>query len=243
MRKAGVDFSILGEEENCTGDAARRAGNEVLFMKLAESNVATIGRFRGGGGIRTIVTACPHCFNTLRNEYPERGLDAEVVHHTDFLLGLVMAGKLVPKRRIDARIAYHDSCYLGRYNGIYDSPRELLRQIGGVELVEPEYWTRERGLCCGAGGAQAWMDEQNSDRVSDRRTLQLIDAVGRPTAGADLRERAIASACPFCITKLSVGLKSLGVEDSVQQFDVAELLDRACEDERRVSEQDSNGSD
>jgi Fe-S oxidoreductase len=231
LKKAGVDFAILGEEENCTGDAARRAGNEYLFLKLAESNVATLGRYRRLGGVRTIVTTCPHCFNTLRNEYPEHGLDAEVVHHTDFLLALMDAGKLLPGQRIDGVVVYHDSCYLGRYNGNYDAPRELLRRIAGLELVEPEYWTRERGLCCGAGGAQAWMDEQNTDRVSDRRTLQLLDALERPTGGSDPRERAIATACPFCMTMLADGLKSQGADDFVEQLDVAELLDRACEDE------------
>jgi Fe-S oxidoreductase len=238
MKKAGVDFAILGEEENCTGDAARRAGNEYLFMKLAKSNMATLGRYRSGGGIRTIVTTCPHCFNTLRNEYPEYGLDADVVHHTDFLLGLVLAGRLVPNKRIDAAVVYHDSCYLGRYNGIYDAPRELLRRIGGLDLVEPEYWTRERGLCCGAGGAQAWMNEQNTNRVSDRRALQLIDALGGLTGGAERRERAISSACPFCMTMLSEGLKSQGAEDRVRQLDVAELLDRACEEDSRVGGQE-----
>jgi Fe-S oxidoreductase len=231
LKKAGVDFAILGDEENCTGDPARRAGNEYLFVKLAESNVTTLGRYRLGGGARTIVTTCPHCFNTLRNEYPEFGLETDVVHHTDFLLALVVTGKLVPKTRIDGTVVYHDACYLGRHNGTYDAPRELLRSIAGLELVEPEYWTRERGLCCGAGGAQAWMDEQNADRVSDRRTLQLLDALGRATGRPDRRERAIASACPFCTTMLTDGLKSQGAEDSVQQLDVAELLDRACEDE------------
>jgi Fe-S oxidoreductase len=234
---AGVDFAILGQEENCTGDPARRAGNEFLFAMLAEGNVATINGYADGsadegrGGARTVVTTCPHCFNTLKNEYPDFGLRTEVVHHTDFLLGLVAEGKLVPKNAVDARVVYHDSCYLGRYNGIYDPPREILKRIPGVELVEPEYWTKQRGLCCGAGGAQMWMEEQNQDRVNVRRTLQLVDALesppahgATPTAG----ERTIASACPFCMTMLTDGLKSKNLEEKVKQLDVAELLERAC---------------
>jgi Fe-S oxidoreductase len=218
LKQAGVEFAILGQEENCTGDPARRAGNEFLFATLAEGNVASINGYKTKGGARTVVTTCPHCFNTLRNEYPDFGLQVEVVHHTDFLLGLVAEGRLVPKRPVRGRVVYHDSCYLGRYNGVYDSPRELLRSIPGVELVEAEYWTKQRGLCCGAGGAQMWMEEQNQDRVNVKRTLQLVDT-GATT---------IASACPFCMTMLTDGIKSKNREDQIQQLDVAELLDRAC---------------
>jgi Fe-S oxidoreductase len=219
LRDAGVDFAILGMEESCTGDPARRAGNEFLFATLAEANVATLQGYRQQGGVRTVVTTCPHCFNTLKNEYPDFGLHVDVVHHTDFLLGLVAEGKLVPSRPVAGRVVYHDSCYLGRYNGVYDSPREILRRIPGVELVEPEYWNKQRGLCCGAGGAQMWMEEQNHDRVNVRRTLQLIDT------GA----KTIASACPYCMTMLTDGIKSKNLEDQLQQLDVAELLERSCE--------------
>jgi Fe-S oxidoreductase len=225
---AGVDFAILGQEENCTGDPARRAGNEFLFAMLAEGNVATIQGYKEGGGVRTVVTTCPHCFNTLKNEYPDFGLRTEVVHHTDFLLGLVAEGRLVPRNAVEARVVYHDSCYLGRYNGLYDPPREILKRIPGVELVEPEYWTKQRGLCCGAGGAQMWMEEQNQDRVNVKRTLQLIDALETPTAHPAHGEKTIASACPFCMTMLTDGLKSKNLEDKVKQLDVAELLERAC---------------
>jgi Fe-S oxidoreductase len=218
LKRAGVDFAILGTEENCTGDPARRAGNEFLFAMLAEGNTATINGYKEQGGARTVVTTCPHCFNTLKNEYPDFGLSVEVVHHADFLLGLVAEGRLTPTEPVDGRVVYHDSCYLGRYNGVYDSPREILRRIPGVELVEPEYWTKQRGLCCGAGGAQMWMEEQNQDRVNVRRTLQLLDT------GA----KTIASACPYCMTMLTDGIKSKSLEDSVRQLDVAELLDRSC---------------
>jgi len=219
LKQAGVDFAILGQEESCTGDPARRAGNEFLFAMLAEGNAGTINGYKEQGGVRTIVTTCPHCFNTLKNEYPDFGLKVEVVHHTDFLLGLVAEGKLVPTKPVEGRVVYHDSCYLGRYNGVYDPPREILKRIPGVELVEPEYWTKQRGLCCGAGGAQMWMEEQNTDRVNVKRTLQLLDT------GA----KTVASACPFCMTMLTDGIKSKSLEDSIKQMDVVELLDRACE--------------
>jgi Fe-S oxidoreductase len=229
LRAAKVDFAILGQEENCTGDPARRAGNETLFAMLAEGNAATINRYREGGGARTVVTTCPHCFNTLRNEYPDFGLRLEVVHHTDFLLGLLAEGKLVPRKPVRGRVVYHDSCYLGRYNGVYDPPREILKRIPGVELVEADYWTKQRGLCCGAGGAQMWLEEQNEDRVHVKRTLQLIDALGPLPNRTAEGLPTIASACPFCMNRLTEGIKSKNVEDVVKQLDVAELLEQACE--------------
>jgi Fe-S oxidoreductase len=219
LKQARVDFAILGLEENCTGDPARRAGNEFLFATLAEGNAATIKGYKDQGGVQTVVTTCPHCFNTLKNEYSDFGLRLEVVHHTDFLLGLVAEGRLVPSRPVNGRVVYHDSCYLGRYNQVYDPPREILRRIPGVELVEAEYWTKQRGLCCGAGGAQMFMEEQNQDRVNGKRTLQLLDT------GA----KTIASACPFCMTMLTDGVKAKNLEEEVQQLDIVELLERSCE--------------
>jgi len=233
LKQGGVDFAILGQEENCTGDPARRAGNEFLFAMLAEGNAATINGYKEKGGARTVVTTCPHCFNTLKNEYPDFGLKVEVVHHTDYLLGLLAEGKLVPRNPVVGRVVYNDSCYLGRYNGVYDPPREILKRIPGVEFVEPEYWTKQRGLCCGAGGAQMWMEEQNKDRVNVKRTLQLIDALGplpaSGTAEAGAGTKTIASACPFCMTMLTDGIKSKSLEDQVKQMDVSELLERACD--------------
>jgi Fe-S oxidoreductase len=218
LKKAGVDFAILGEEENCTGDSARRAGNELLFLMLAEMNVATINGYKEQGGVKKILTTCPHCFNTLANEYPDFGGKWEVVHHTDYLLELVARGKLKPKKSVKGRVVYHDSCYLGRYNDIYDSPREILKRIPGVELVEAEYWTRNKGLCCGAGGAQMWMEEQNKDRVNVKRTKQLLET-GATT---------VASACPFCMTMLSDGIKDQEKEADVKNLDIVELLAMAC---------------
>ncbi|HEX7603965.1 MAG TPA: heterodisulfide reductase-related iron-sulfur binding cluster, partial [Polyangiaceae bacterium] len=222
MKAAGVDFAILGQEETCTGDPARRAGNEYLFAMLAEQNVTTLNGYKEQGGVKQIITTCPHCFNTLKNEYPDFGGKFEVVHHTDFLLGLLAEGKLHPTRGVRSKVAYHDSCYLGRYNGVYESPREILKSIPGIELVEAE-WSREKGLCCGAGGAQMWMEEQNSDRVNNRRTLQLLNT------GAD----TIASACPFCHTMLTDGIKSFEDEPelknrTVEQLDIAVILERSC---------------
>jgi Fe-S oxidoreductase len=218
LAKAGVDFAILAEEETCTGDPARRAGNEYLFSMLAETNAATLNGYKEKGGARKVVTTCPHCFNTLKNEYPDFGVKLEVIHHTDFLLGLVAEKKLVPTRSARGKIAYHDSCYLGRYNDVYESPRAILSSIPGVELVEVEHFNKKRGLCCGAGGAQMWMEEQNNNRVNVKRTLQLIDT------GA----QTIASACPFCMTMVTDGVKSQSKEEEVKTLDVAELLAEAC---------------
>jgi Fe-S oxidoreductase len=218
LKLAGVDFAILGQEESCTGDPARRAGAEHIFAMLAESNAAVLNTYKEQGGMKTVVTACPHCFNTLKNEYPDFGVTLEVVHHSEYLAGLLAEHRLVPKKPVASRVTYHDSCYLGRYNDVYESPREILRQIPGVELVEPEYWTKTRGLCCGAGGAQMWMEEQNTNRVNIKRTLQLVDT------GA----KTVASGCPFCMTMLTDGLKSQNLEDKIKQLDVAELLEQSC---------------
>ncbi|NUP09546.1 MAG: (Fe-S)-binding protein [Polyangiaceae bacterium] len=219
MKEAGVDFAILGQEETCTGDPARRAGNEYLFLMLAEQNVATLNGYKEQGGIRTIVTACPHCFNTLANEYPDFGAKFEVVHHAEFLSNLVNEKKLQPRGTVKAKVAYHDSCYLGRYNNVYDAPRDVLKSVPGLELLEVESWNRNKGLCCGAGGAQMWMEEQNKDRVNVKRTNQLLET------GAE----TVASACPFCQTMLTDGLKAESKEESIKQLDIAEILLASCE--------------
>ncbi len=217
LKKAGVDFAILGTEETCTGDPARRAGNEYLFQVLAEQNVETLNGY--GVDKKTVITACPHCFNTLANEYSDFGGSYEVVHHSDFLNGLLVAGRLVPTKPVRGKIVYHDSCYLGRYNQVYDSPRQILQSIEGVELTEVEYWNRNKGLCCGAGGAQMFMEEQGSERVNSKRTLQLLDT-GATT---------IASGCPFCMTMLTDGLKEREKEGEIAQLDLAEILVQAIE--------------
>lgn len=211
MQKAGVDFAILGAEEQCTGDPARRAGNEFLFQMFAQNNVQTLTGYACEK--KTIVTSCPHCFNTLLNEYPDFGGKFNVVHHTTFLAELVRQGKLTPTKRVERKIAYHDSCYLGRYNDVYDPPRDVLRAIPGLTVLEPAA-TRDRGLCCGAGGAQMFKEEEHgSERVNVLRTLQLLET----------KPDAISSACPFCMRMLTDGLATKGRED-IPQLDVAEML-------------------
>lgn len=217
LKKAGVDFAILGTEETCTGDPARRAGNEYLFQMLAEQNIETLNGYEASK--KTVITACPHCFNTLGNEYADFGGSYEVVHHTDFLYSLLTAGKLKPTKPVRGKVVYHDSCYLGRYNQVYDSPRDILRSIKGLELVEVPYWNRNKGLCCGAGGAQMFMEEQGEQRVNNKRTLQLLDT-GATT---------LASGCPFCMTMLTDGLKNQDKEEEIAQLDVAEMLAQAVE--------------
>lgn len=218
LKAAGVDFAILGQEETCTGDPARRAGNEFLFAMLAEQNVATLNGYKEQGGIRTILSTCPHCFNTIANEYPDFGAKFEVVHHADFLMGLIAEKKLNPTKPVKGKVVFHDSCYLGRYNDIYESPRDILKSIPGVELVEAEM-SRSKGLCCGAGGAQMFMEEQNKNRVNVKRTLQLLET----------KATTIASGCPFCMTMLTDGLKDQSMEDKIRQLDVAELLVESCD--------------
>ncbi|HUN80673.1 MAG TPA: (Fe-S)-binding protein, partial [Phycisphaerae bacterium] len=219
LKAAGVDFAILAEEEQCTGDPARRAGNEFLFQMLAQANVETLNRYQP----RTIVTTCPHCFNTLLNEYPDFGGKFNVVHHSQFLSGLVQDGKLQPKNRVDGRVAFHDSCYLGRYNEVYEAPRQTLRAIPGLTVLEPRE-TRDRGMCCGAGGAQMFKEEEHArpgavdERVNLRRTDQLLAT--EPTM--------VASACPFCQRMLIDGLAGRQ-RSEVQQFDIAELLLRSID--------------
>ena len=213
LQHAGVDFAILGTEETCTGDPARRAGNEFLFQMMAMQNVEVLNNYKVDK--KKVVTACPHCFNTLKNEYPDFDGHYDVVHHTDFLMDLVKSGKLKPQNTVKDTVAFHDSCYLGRYNDVYDAPRQLLESIPGIQLREVSYWNRSKGLCCGAGGAQMFMEEQHgTQRVNTKRTLQLLDT-GATT---------LATGCPFCMTMITDGLKGEEKEEQIGQKDVAEIL-------------------
>ncbi|MCH7704413.1 MAG: (Fe-S)-binding protein [Planctomycetes bacterium] len=217
MKKAGVKFAILGNEETCTGDPARRAGNEYLFQTFAKQNVETLGKY--GADKKKIVTSCPHCFNTLANEYPDFGGHYDVVHHTQLLAELVKSGKLTPTKSIDKRVAYHDSCYLGRHNNEYDAPRAVLEAIPGLTILEPKE-TRDRGMCCGAGGAQMFKEEEPGDeRINERRADQLLET----------NPDAVASNCPFCMRMLTDGLAAKNKEE-VETLDVAELLREAVGD-------------
>lgn len=213
MQNAGVKFSILGSEENCTGDSARRGGNEYLFQTLAQTNIEMFTKYN----VKKIVTACPHCYNTLKNEYPQMGGTYDVEHHADFIEGLLASGKVemdeaTVAQMKDKRAVYHDSCYLGRYNDIYDQPRSLVRQSLGIDPAEAADH-HSTSLCCGAGGAQMWMEEQY-ERVNEKRTGQLVDT------GAD----TIATACPFCMVMMTDGVKALGMQEHVKVYDIAELV-------------------
>ena len=209
MNQAGVSFAILGNKEANSGDTARRIGNEFLFQEIAEKNIKTFEK----NNVKKIVTIDPHAYNIFKNEYPDFGFEAEVIHHTQMLYDLVMNGKLKPQRPINQRLTYHDSCYLGRYNGVYDPPREILQAIPGIELVEMDR-TKENGMCCGAGGGLMWTEETTGNRVNVARTEQAMET----------ESTMISSACPFCLTMLSDGTKAKDVEEDISTLDVAEIL-------------------
>lgn len=212
LHKVGIKYAILGKEEMCTGDPARRAGNEFMFQMMAYQNIQLLD----GYGIKKIVTACPHCFNILKNEYPELGGNYEVIHHATFLQQLIDEGKIKMNEGGSfkgKKITYHDSCYLGRANGIYDAPRKVLEALD-VELAEMKR-CRSNGLCCGAGGAQMFKEEEKGDiRINAERTREAIET------GAAI----IASNCPFCMTMLTDGVKANEKEDEVKVLDIAEMI-------------------
>jgi len=210
LKVAGVKFRVLGSEETCTGDPARRMGNEYLFETLALQNIETLNNY----GVTKILTLCPHCFNTMKNEYPQLGGNFEVVHYTDFVAQLIEQGKIKPVRSVYTTLAYHDSCYLGRHNDIYDAPREIAKSIPGLTLVEMgDGNSREQGLCCGAGGGQMFMEEEGT-RINHIRTDQFL------ATGAD----AVGVSCPFCLQMMEEGITAKGAGHNKQAKDVLELL-------------------
>ena len=217
LRTAQVDFAVLGSEERCTGDPARRIGNEYLFQERARQNIEILNGHR----VRKIVTSCPHCFNTLANEYPDLGGHYQVIHHTELIDGLIKAGRIVLERPLDETVTYHDSCYLGRWNGVYAPPRDILERIPGVRVVEMGRSRRE-GMCCGAGGGRMWMEE-GAPRVNHRRLDQALETAAT----------RVATACPFCLAMFDEGIAAQGAQDRVAVDDVAVYVARSM---RRAGE-------
>ena len=223
LRRAGITVAILGPSEMCTGDSARRSGNEYLFQMLAMPNIEMLN----GMGVKKIITQCPHCFNTLKNEYPQLGGNYELVHHSQLLESLIASGRLdVSQATLEERLTYHDSCYLGRHNDVYLAPRNVVGSIKGIEIIEmPRNGTK--GMCCGAGGARMWMEENIGTKVNDERAREAIET------GAT----RVATACPFCYIMLDDGVKAAGVEETdVKVADIAiHLLDAIEAGERKLA--------
>jgi heterodisulfide reductase subunit D len=216
LNRSGIDFAVLGTEESCTGDPAKRAGNEFLFQMQAMTNIQVLN----GYSIKKIVTICPHCFNTLKNEYPELGGTYDVMHYTQFLRYLINEGRLKVEggKYKGKRITFHDPCYLGRANNEYEAPRELLRKLE-VELIEMKR-CKSRGLCCGAGGAQIFKESEKGDKgINIERTEEAMET----------KPEIIALGCPFCNTMMTDGIKAKEKEDSIAVMDIAEMIANATD--------------
>ncbi len=214
LTRAGVKFAVLGRQERCTGDPAKRIGHDMLFQQLAMQNIATLENF----GIKKVLTACPHCFNTFRNEYPQLGGSYEVIHHTEYLQQLIAQERLKTKAGSLDSVTFHDPCYLGRYNQVYDAPREVLNSVPGSQLLEVEGWNKRNALCCGGGGGFAFMEEKSGTRMNGNRSRQLLDT------GA----KTVAVGCPFCMMMIDDGVKTAAApEQDVEVLDIAEVLNRA----------------
>jgi Fe-S oxidoreductase len=212
MNVAGIKFAILGNNERNSGDNARRMGNEFLFQQLCQENIANFQSY----GVKKIVTIDPHAFNTFKNEYPEFGLESEVYHHTELIWKWIQDGLINPVKEVKEAIAYHDSCYLGRYNNIYDIPRQILTSIPGVKVLEMER-NKQDSMCCGAGGGMMWIEEKQGKRINVKRTEQALS----------VNPSMIGSSCPYCLTMLSDGTKAKEVEEQVKTMDIAEIVERS----------------
>lgn len=210
LKAAGVSFAILGSEEKCCGDSARRLGNEYLFQSLVEENMETFNEY----GVKKIITACPHCFNTLKNEYPLFGASFEVIHHTQFINNLINENRItLSGNGAPVKLTYHDSCYLGRYNNEYNAPREIISGLAGVSMVEMER-NQARAFCCGAGGGRMWLEEDIGERINVMRTKQALAT----------QPEVIAVNCPFCLTMMEDGLKDTDAPENIKTKDIAELV-------------------
>ncbi len=223
LQQAGVKFAIMGREEKCSGDPARRIGNEFLFETLAKENVGNLNKY----GVRKVITSCPHCFNTFKNEYPQYGGTFEVYHHSEYLATLVDEGKLKPSSQLKHKITFHDPCYLGRQNGVYDAPRQLVQISAAGNAIEMER-SRAKSFCCGGGGGMSFVDEPASQRVNQERAREAIET------GADV----LAVSCPFCMTMMEDGISARKGDRDVRVMDVSELLWEAVKSGSRSSRQE-----
>ena len=209
LQKAGISFAILGTEEKCTGDFARRVGNEMMYQMMAEENIATLNNYK----VKKIIAACPHCLNTLKHEYPQMGGNYEVIHHTEFIDQLVKSGKVTLTKSFGGSLTYHDPCYLGRYNSIYDQPRSILNSISKDGLKELDRHGNE-SFCCGAGGGRMWMEETIGKRINVERAEEIVDQ----------NVANVAVSCPFCLTMIEDGMKELDKDEQIKTQDIAELV-------------------
>jgi len=213
LKTAGVSFAVLAEER-CHAEVARRLGEEYLYQTVAQENIENLNRY----GVRKVITHCPHCFNTIKNEFPQFGGTYEVVHHSVLIQELIASGRIKPKKTLDATIVFHDSCYLGRYNGIMDAPRDVARAVPGLRVIDPPR-TRERGLCCGGGGGHMWMEVKSEKRVNVIRVEELLAT----------RANVVGTACPFCLAMVDLGRKVKEAEETLAVKDVSELVAESLE--------------
>ena len=212
LKAAAVDFGVLGNEQSCCGESVRKAGNESVFQSLAQSNIGIFSE----AGVTKIITASPHCYHTFKNEYPEFGGNFEVIHFSQYLAELIKEGRLKFTKELNKKVTYHDSCYLGRHNNVYDEPREVLESIPGLELVEMTNY-RENSLCCGGGGGRIWEETKKGERFSDIRVEQALEA------GANI----LAAACPYCIANFEDSVATLDKSDTIEVKEIAELVQEA----------------
>jgi Fe-S oxidoreductase len=209
LQAAGVNFAILGAEESCCGDSAMRGGNEYLYQALAQANIEVMN----GYGVKKVITTCPHGYNLIKKDYPQLGGTYEVYHHTEIIADLIAKGKIKPAKAVEGLFTYHDSCFLGRYNKVYDQPRKILQAVPGLKLVEMEKH-HDHGFCCGAGGGRMWMEEHHGERINNYRTDMALA----------VNATAVATACPFCNTMIMDGLKARNAEEKVAAKDIAEIV-------------------